>query len=53
MEIKIIREIDELGRIVIPRDARRELCIGCGDKLEITVENGAIILKKSEAGENE
>ena len=53
MEIKIIRKIDDMGRIVIPKDVRRTLGISAGDELEVSVINGAVVLKKSEARENE
>lgn len=53
MEIKIIRKIDELGRIVVPKDVRQTLSIKCGDEIEITVEDGAIILKKCEDCDDE
>ncbi len=49
MEIKIIRKIDELGRIVIPKDVRVSLGMLAGDDIEIKVENGCVILKKSNA----
>ena len=48
MEIKIIRKIDNLGRIVIPRDVRKTLGIDYNDNLEIAVENNAIVLRKKE-----
>lgn len=41
----IIRRIDDLGRIVIPKEIRRNLRIKNGDSLEIFVDDG-IILKK-------
>lgn len=44
--IGIIRRIDELGRIIIPKDIRRVLKIKDGDPLEISVNKGAICLKK-------
>lgn len=47
MEIKIIRKIDKLGRIVIPRDIRHTLDIKLGDKIEITVTNNTVLIKKS------
>ena len=43
----IIREIDELGRIVVPKSLRKKMNINCGDPLEIYVNDGCIILKKS------
>lgn len=42
----IIRRIDELGRIVIPKEIRKTLKIKDNDSLEIFVENNNIILKK-------
>ena len=43
----IIRKIDDLGRIVIPKEIRKTLRIREGDPMEIYVEkNGEIILKR-------
>lgn len=43
----VVRRIDDLGRIVIPKEIRRNLRIREGDSLEIyTDSNEAIILKK-------
>ena len=43
----IVRRIDDLGRIVVPKEIRRILKIREGDPLEIfTDSNGCIILKK-------
>ena len=43
----IVRRIDELGRVVVPKEIRRTLRIREGDPLEIfTDRNGEIILKK-------
>ena len=42
----IIRRIDDLGRIVIPKEIRKNLRIKEGDNLEIFVVNEDIILKK-------
>ena len=43
----IVRRIDDLGRIVIPKEIRRTLRIREGDPLEIfTDREGEIILKK-------
>lgn len=42
----IIRRVDELGRIVIPKEIRRKLHIKNGDNLEILVNDDNIILKK-------
>jgi len=43
----IVRRIDDLGRVVIPKEIRRTLRIREGDPLEIfTDKDGAVILKK-------
>ncbi len=43
----IVRRIDDLGRIVIPKEIRRSLRIREGDPLEIYIQNGdEITLKK-------
>lgn len=42
----IIRRIDDLGRVVIPKEIRKNLRIKEGDNLEIFVQNEEIILKK-------
>jgi AbrB family looped-hinge helix DNA binding protein len=42
----IIRRIDDLGRIVIPKEVRRTLSIREGDPLEIFLDNGGVVLKK-------
>lgn len=42
----IIRRVDELGRVVIPKEMRRVLGIQEGDPLEIAVENGEIAMRK-------
>ena len=42
----IIRKVDELGRIVIPRELRLMLEIQEKDPLEIFIEGSSIILKK-------
>lgn len=42
----IVRQMDPLGRIVIPKELRRTFNIEEGDPLEIFVEGEQIILKK-------
>ena len=43
----IVRRIDDLGRVVVPKEIRRVLRIREGDPLEIYTSNtGEIILKK-------
>lgn len=42
----MVRKIDELGRIVIPKEIRKSINIKNGEEIEIYVENDTIILKK-------
>ena len=42
----IIRRIDDLGRIVIPKEIRRNMGLNDGDALEITYNNGTISIRK-------
>ena len=42
----IVRRIDELGRIVIPKEIRRVLRIREGDPVEIFTDDDAVVLKK-------
>ena len=42
----IVRRIDELGRIVIPKEIRRVLRIREGDPIEIFTDGDAVVLKK-------
>ena len=42
----IIREIDKLGRIVLPIELRRSMELESGDAVEIYVEGNSVILKK-------
>lgn len=50
----VTRKIDELGRVVIPKEIRRNLGIRDGESLEIFTNEDAIILKKhSEIGKFE
>jgi len=47
----IVRKVDELGRIVLPIELRRNLNIDVKDSLEIFVgDDGKIILQKYNAG---
>lgn len=45
----ITRKVDELGRIVIPKELRRTLNINIKDPLEIFTEEDSIILRKYES----
>ncbi len=42
----LVRRIDDLGRVVIPKETRRSLRIKSGEPLEIFVDEEMIILKK-------
>lgn len=44
--IGVVRRVDDLGRIVIPKEIRRNLRIRDGESLEIFVDNNDIVLKK-------
>ena len=48
----IVRRIDELGRIVIPKEIRRTMHLYEGDEMEICVANGTLTLKKFSEMEN-
>ena len=41
----IIRRIDDLGRVVIPKEIRRNLCIREGDPLELFMDDGMVAFK--------
>lgn len=47
MKTGMVRRIDELGRIVIPKEIRRNLKLNMGDIVEIYVEDNKILLKRS------
>ena len=42
----VVRRIDELGRIVLPKEMRKILKIKSGDNLEIFMSDGDIVLSK-------
>ena len=42
----IIRRIDELGRIVIPKEMRDDLVLPCGAALEIHREGDTIVMRR-------
>lgn len=44
----IVRKIDELGRVVLPMELRRNLNLNVKDSIEIYVEGESIILRKYE-----
>lgn len=45
----IVRKVDHLGRIVIPKELRNSLLIDKGDPIEIFAEDDRIILRKYQA----
>lgn len=42
----ITRTIDELGRVVIPREIRRTMRIREGDDIELFIDGGDIVLRR-------
>ena len=48
----IVRKIDELGRIVIPKEIRNVLGIHSNDDLEIFIDDMKIVLTKYEKSDN-
>lgn len=46
MESGIIKRVDELGRIVLPKEMRKLLNIREGSRLEISVQDDTIVLRK-------
>ncbi len=44
----IVRKVDDLGRIVIPKELRKTFDIEKDDSLEIFVDGGLIVLRKYE-----
>lgn len=47
----IIRRIDDLGRIVIPREYRKSLGIDVGDPMEIrAMDSGVVVIRKADTG---
>ncbi len=42
----IVRRVDDLGRVIIPKEARRACNIREGDPLEIFLQDGAVVFKK-------
>ena len=42
----IVRNIDEMGRLVLPKEMRRKMDIESGDEIEFFAEDDRIILRK-------
>lgn len=47
-ETGIFRRVDDLGRVVIPKDIRRQLRIEEGDALEILMNEDSVTFKRVE-----
>lgn len=47
MKRSVTRRLDDLGRIVIPSDFREELGMKPGEKVEIYIDEGKVILKRT------
>jgi AbrB family transcriptional regulator, transcriptional pleiotropic regulator of transition state genes len=48
MEARIVRRIDKLGRIVMPKELRNSLDIKADDELEFFLDDDKFIIKKKE-----
>lgn len=46
----VVRQLDNLGRVVLPIELRRTMNIGVKDMVEVFVEGEDIILRKYEVG---
>ena len=46
MPLEVIRRIDDLGRIVVPKDIRKKLNLEEGDTVSLETTNDALIIKK-------
>ena len=44
----IVRKVDQLGRIVLPKELRRTYKLDVGDEIEIFTEENMVVLKKYE-----
>ena len=42
----IVRRVDDLGRVIIPKEIRRSCNIREGDPLEIFLQDGAVVFEK-------
>ena len=49
----IVRRIDDLGRVVIPKDIRQTLRIREGDPLEIFIDGEVILIRRAEFAKKE
>jgi transcriptional pleiotropic regulator of transition state genes len=46
----IIRRVDDMGRVVIPKELRKALNFNCEDSIEIYVKDDKIVLQKYKPG---
>lgn len=46
VELGIVRSVDDLGRVVIPKEIRRTLKIYEGDQVSISVDGESVIFKR-------
>lgn len=42
----VVKKIDELGRVVLPKDIRKPMGIEAGDPIEFFIDGDRIVLKK-------
>jgi len=47
----IVRRIDDLGRVIIPKEIRRTMRLREGDPMEIFIEDDAVCFKKYDASQ--
>ena len=45
MKKEVLRRLDSLGRIVLPKDMRQKLLLSDGDPVEVTFEDESIVLR--------
>lgn len=45
-ELGIVRSVDDLGRVIIPKEIRRTLKIHEGDQVSISVDGDSVIFKR-------
>lgn len=45
-DISIVRNLDKLGRIVLPKELRRRMDLDSRDEVELFIDGNTIILKK-------
>lgn len=48
----LVRRVDDLGRVVIPKEIRRILCVSEGDPLEIFYDESNVCFRKYNANAN-